>query len=263
MMRLNKCKMVYCSLLALMLTGCGTMKVKETYYYAVEDETNTNVYRLKIEAKSVLGDAKYREGFFPAHAVDRAFGAVNDNSGNADLQFQETLKAQIRDATLHTTQEYLNIAKNKESSDEDILRALNARRKILAYPSLNVGLPNHTRIIEFNPAKNTVIRNSDSKMVFVLSSNPDTVIGNIKNFAESDQTALAVSKLAQVTSQRTRNEVAEKEATLQVIGESIRQQIQQSVQSMEAGKDANNDVNKTIMAEQLAILKVYLKGVVQ
>ena len=235
------------------------MKVKETYYYAVEDETNTNVYRLHIQAKSVLGDAKFREGFFPAHAVDRAFGTISDNSGNADLQFQETLKAQIRD----TTKKYLNIAKNKDSSDEDILKALNARRKILAYPALNVGLPNHARIIEFNPAKNTVTRNSDSKMVFVFSSNPDTVIGNIKNFAESDQTALAVSRLAQVTSQRTRNEVAEEEVTLQVIGDSTRQQIQQSVQSMEAGKDANNDVNKTIVVEQLAILKVYLKGVAQ
>lgn len=262
-MKLNWNKLACCSLLVLTLIGCGTMKVKETYYYAVEDETNTNVYRLQVKASSVLGDAKFREGFFPAHAVDRAFGAVSDNSGNADLQFQETLKAKIRDATLHTTQEYLNIAKNKDSSDEDILKALNARRKILAYPALNVGLPNHARIIEFNPAQNTVIRNSDSKMVFVFSSNPDTVIGNIKNFAESDQTALAVSRLAQVTSQRTRNEVAEEEATLQVIGESTSQQIQQSVQSMEAGKDANNDVNKTIMVEQLEILKVYLKGVAQ
>lgn len=262
-MNLNGNKIAYCFLLMLTLTGCGTMVVEETYYYAVEDETNTNVYRLKIEAKTVLGDAKYREGFFPTQAVDRAFGAVGDNSGNEDLKFQETLKAQIRDATLHTTREYLNIAKNKDSSDEDILKALNARRMILAYPALNVGLSGNARIIEFNPAKSTVIRNSDSKMVFVLSSNPDTVIGNIKNFAESDQTALAVSRLAQVTSQRTRNEVTEEEATLQVIGESTRQQIQQSIQNIEQGKDASNDVSKAVMAEQLAILKVYLKGIAQ
>ena len=101
-------KLVCCTSLMLALIGCGTMKVKETYYYAVEDETNTNIYRLQIQAKTVLGDAKFREGFFPANAVDRAFGAVSDSSGNADLQFQETLKAQIREATLHTTQNYLS-----------------------------------------------------------------------------------------------------------------------------------------------------------
>lgn len=262
-MRLTKNKIIHCSLIILMLTGCGTMKLKETYYYAVEDEANTNVYRLKIEAKSVLGDAKYRGGFFPGDAVDRAFGAVSDNSGNADLQFQETLKTQIRSATLHTTREYLNIAKNKDSSDDEILKALKARRKILVYPSLNVGLPNHARIIDFNPVNNTVTRNSDSKLVFIFSSNPDTVIGNIRNFAESDQTALAVSRLAQVTSQKERNAVIEDEATLQVIGESARQQIHQSIENMEAAKDANNDINKTVMIEQLEILRVYLKGIKQ
>lgn len=262
-MKSNWNKSLCFSLLALSLAGCGIMNIQETYYYAVEDGANTNVYRLKIEAETRLGDAKYREGFFPAYAVDRAFGAVSDSSGSADLQFQETLKTLIREATLHTTQEYLKVAGDKDSSDEKIHKALNARRKILAYPLLNIGLPNNSRIIDFNPANNTVVRNSGSKMVFVLSSNPDTVIGNIKNFAESDQTALAVSRLAQVTSQRTRIEVAEEEAELQVSGEAVRKQIELSVKSIELRKDENSNANKTTIIEQLEILKVFLKGVAQ
>ena len=249
--------------LALVLSGCGTMKVKETYYYAVEDENNTNIYRLQREATSQLGDAKYQTGFFPADAVDRAFGAVSGSGTNVDLQFQESIKTEIRNATLYTTQEYLNVAKNKDSTAEDIQNALNARRNILAYPSMAIGLPNHSRIIDYEPGKNIAIRNSDSKMVYVFSSDPDTVIGNIKNFAESDQTALSVSRLAQVTSQQMRNEVAEEQATIKLIGKSTSKQINYSVSNIIAGDDGGNDANKLVILEQLEILKSYLKGIKQ
>ncbi|MEI8631516.1 hypothetical protein P4S72_04090 [Vibrio sp. PP-XX7] len=36
----------------LSLSGCGTMKIEETRYYAVETEDNTNVFRLQIFAES-------------------------------------------------------------------------------------------------------------------------------------------------------------------------------------------------------------------
>lgn len=237
--------------------SCGTMNIRETHYYAVEDENNTNVYRLKITAKSVLGEAKFQSGYFPVNAVDRVFGDIKGSGGTGELQIHEALTTEIRNATLSTTRHYLQVASNPASSDEEIQRALNARRNILAYPSLNTGLPSDGRIIDYNPGLGIVLRNSDSKMVFVFSSNPDNVIDNIKNFAESDQTALAVSRLAQVTSQQTRNDVAEEEAILMVTGEGISAQIQQSVQSL--SKDGDSD--KAVMVDQLAILRVYLKGI--
>ncbi len=220
-MKLNLLRTLLNGVFLLIIAGCGTMKFSETHYYAVEDESNTNIYRLKITGKSVLGEAKYQSGYFPASAVDRVFGNVKGNGGTAELQAHETLITEIRNATLITTQHYLKIASNPESTDEDIQKALNARRNILAYPSLSSGAPANTRIIDYNPSRSLVLKNSDSKMVYVFSSNPDNVIGNIKNFAESDQTALAVSRLAQVTSQQTRNDVAEKEAVFTVTSEGI------------------------------------------
>ncbi|MEI8631515.1 hypothetical protein P4S72_04085 [Vibrio sp. PP-XX7] len=53
-------------------------------------------------------------------------------------------------------------------------------------------------------------------MIFVWSSNPDDVIKNIKNFSDSAQTALAVSRLAELSAQRVRNEVTETEASIKV-----------------------------------------------
>jgi hypothetical protein len=237
--------------------SCGTMKIRETHYYAVEDENNTNVYRLKITAKSVLGEAKYQSGYFPASAVDRVFGDIKGSGGTGELQIHEALTTEIRNATLSTTQNYLQVASDPDSTDEDIQKALNVRRNILAYPSLSTELPMDARIIDYNPGLGIVLKNSDSKMVFVFSSNPDNVIGNIKNFAESDQTALAVSRLAQVTSQQTRNDVAEEEAVLIVTGQGVNAQIQQTVINL--SKDGDSD--KTVMVEQLAILQAYLKGI--
>jgi hypothetical protein len=245
------------SALLLTLVGCGTMRINETHYYAVEDQNNTNVFRLKITGKSRLGDAKYQSGYYPSYAVDRVFGDIRGNGGTADLEAQEALATEIRNATLKTTKNYLQLASESNSTDEAIQKALNARRNILAYPSLNTGLPANSRIIDYRPSQGIVLRNAGSKMVYVFSSNPDDVIGNIKNFAESDLTALAVSRLAQVTSQQTRNNVVELEATLSVMEEGITNQITQFIENLLGDGDAD----KTIMVEQLTILNAYLKGV--
>jgi hypothetical protein len=238
------------------VASCGTMKVRETHYYAVEDENNTNVFRLKITATSVLGEAKYQSGYFPSSAVDRVFGDIKGAGGTEELQIHESLATEIRSATLKTTKRYLQIASNPKSTYEEIQKALNVRRTILAYPSLNSPLPIDSRIIDYVPGRGIVLKNSDSKMVFVFSSNPDDVIGNIKNFAESDQTALAVSRLAQVTLQQTSNDVAEQEAILTVTGEGISAQIGQTAKRL----SQEGDSDKIIMIEQLAILRAYMKG---
>lgn len=244
-------------LIILSILGCSTMKISETHYYAVEDENNTNIYRLKVTAKSVLGEAKYQSGYFPSNAVDRAFGDIKGTGGTEDLQIQESLASEIRAATLKTTQNYLQVASNPESTAEDIQKALNIRRNILVYPSLITGIPTNARIIDYDPSRGIVLSNSESKMVFVFSSNPDNVVGNIKNFSESAQTALSVSKLAQITLQQTRNDVAEDEAILTVLKKSLTAQIQQSIKRL----SNNGDADKALMDEQLVILNAYITGI--
>lgn len=251
------CRQFCYAIVFLTLTGCATMKVKETHYYAVEDQTNTNVYRLTIEAESSLGKAKYQSGFFPSNAVDRVFGDIKPDGSTAELQARETIAKEIRNATVKTTQHFLKIASDANSTDVEIQKALNARRNILAYPDTTIGLPANSRMIDYDPSRGLVSRNADSKMVFVFSSNPDEVIGNIKNFAEADQTALSISRLVQVTSQQARNDVAEAEATLSVMEKGIKLQIQQVIDNV----SAEENVSIMELEEQLSILHTYLKGV--
>ena len=60
-----------------------------------------------------------------------------------------------------------------------------------------------------------------------------------------------------------RNEVAEEQATIKLIGKSTSKQINYSVSNIIAGDDGGNDANKLVILEQLEILKSYLKGIKQ
>jgi hypothetical protein len=66
--------------------------------------------------------------------------------------------------------------------------------------------------IQYDPSRGLTVLRSDEKFVWVLSSNPDDVIGSIANFAEQEATEKAVLKFADVVVQSTRNEAAQRRA---------------------------------------------------
>lgn len=195
------------------LTACGTMKVREVHYFAVPNGENTNYYRLKGKATSKLGVAEYRAGWFPVRSIDYLFGDVRSNGGAAALDVQSQLEAQINDKILSTNHAWLEEAAKPEADPNKLEGLLRARRRVLAYPSSDTPPYTGAFEIEYNPAKPIHTRYADEKLLFILSSNPDEIIGKITNFSENEKTVLSINQLSQVIAQRVRNDVAAQEAT--------------------------------------------------
>ena len=210
----------------------GQMDIRETHYYAVPGEQNTNYFRLNVKAKTILGDAEYRSGYFPSTAVDNLFGDVSAEGGAEALEAKRILEAQIRDSLIQVNAKYQEKARDPDTSEQELDKLLQARRRILAYPRWQPEVLRDTIEIDYNPSKGIAIRRSDEKLVFILSSNPDEVVGKITNFAESDKTVYSINQFAQVIAQRSRNDIAAQEATEAVnvkIDNLIYEQIQKAL----------------------------------
>jgi hypothetical protein len=192
------------------------MTVRERHYFAVPSGENTNYYRLRVEAKTRLGVSGYRSGWFPADAVDYAFGDVSEAGGIEALKVRNQLKEQINQKILATNSAWLEEAAKPDADMNKLEGLMKARRRILAYPSGNTPPYKEAFEIEYNPLKGIHTRFSEDKLIFVLASDPDAVIANIANFAENQQTVLAIDKLSGVIAQRARNEIAASEAVAEV-----------------------------------------------
>jgi len=241
------------------MMSCGRMKINETHYYAIpsSDSDNINIFRLNINGETVLSDAKYQSGWYPANAVDSLFGNVISNGGTGDLQARQDIETQYRNAMVKATKKYMAVALKPSSTQAQIQQAMQVRRRVLAYPSLAEKVPNSAVIVDYNPSKGVAERHANEKLVFILSANPDAVVGNIKNFAESDQTALAVSHLAKVTSQRVRNEVVAEEAKEAIDKYAIKVQLDRSIAMLENTKKT---ADKKQIKAQIDILIEFLEG---
>lgn len=194
----------------------GPMDVREVHYFAVPNGENTNYYRLRVNAKTRLGVAGYRSGWFPARALDRLFGEVSSESGAAEVEVRSQIESEINTRILATTRAWLEEAAKSEADPAKLNRLLAARRRILAYPS-GAGEPHPKAFeIEYNPAIGVAIRYADEKLVFVLASNPDEVIGKIASFVEEDKTVLVINRLAGIAARRQVTEVASKEAQQEI-----------------------------------------------
>jgi hypothetical protein len=191
------------------------MKTSEIHYYAITNGKNTNYYRLRINAQTKLGESEYRAGWFPARAVDNAFGEVTTEGGLSALAVRGELESAYNQKVLETTKAWLAEAGKPNADSKLLMELFQARRRILAYPTSDGSPFSGSRAweIEYNPLRGLIRTHADEKLIFILSSNPDEVVQNISNFAESEKTSLSISQLAGIVSQRDRNEVAAAEAT--------------------------------------------------
>ena len=152
--------------------------------------------------------------------------------GAEALEAKRILEAQIRDSLIQVNAKYQEKARDPDTSEQELDKLLQARRRILAYPRWQPEVLRDTIEIDYNPSKGIAIRRSDEKLVFILSSNPDEVVGKITNFAESDKTVYSINQFAQVIAQRSRNDIAAQEATEAVnvkIDNLIYEQIQKAL----------------------------------
>ena len=205
-------KMLFIVPLVLMSCSTGRMKIEEQRYYAIRRGDNTNYYRLKVCAETFLGDSEYRSGWFSSHAVDSLFGDVTSQGGAKAMEARRAIEKQIREKIIETDRAWLNKAADPMADDKELEKLLEARRRILAYPIWEASPIIGAVEIEYNPAKGVAMAHADEKLVFVLSSDPDEVIGTIANFAESDKTVFSINQFAKITAQRLRNQIAADEA---------------------------------------------------
>ncbi|MCJ8294370.1 MAG: hypothetical protein MJK15_08180 [Colwellia sp.] len=253
---INKKYLGIIALVSLISSGCGVMKFNETHYYAVKSDDNVNVYRLIVKGNTVLSDAKYQSGWYPKNAVDSLYGNVRNSGGSSALQAKQDIEKLSRESTVRAISAYYKVAENPNSSEDDIQKAMQVRRRVLAYPTLNENIPKNSQIIDYNPSLGLAISHIDEKMVFILSANPDIVVGNIKNFAESDKTALTISQLAKVSVQRARNEIVAAEAKEIVYSEIVHFQLEESISLLEKMDGADKDE----IAAQIDILLEFIEG---
>jgi hypothetical protein len=242
-----KCLFFFVVSLLVGVTACttGSMNLREVHYYAVTNGENTNYYRLRIAASTNLGVAGYRSGWFPARAIDRLFGDVSLEGGAAELQVRSQIESLINDKIISTYRNWLEAAGNPDADPAKLERLLKARQQILAYPSREI-VPYPPAIeIEYNPARGVATFHADEKVVFVLASNPDEVIGKIASFVEDDKTVLTINHLTDVVQQRLVNEITTKEAALEVdkkIDAQVQAQINQALGAKTA-EEAINDID--------------------
>ena len=201
-------------LACLALAGCsgGPTRSEEIFYVAVPSGDNVNFYRMKVEAGTQLGVTKYQSGWFPADTVDRLFGDVSESGSAAALKTEQDIRQALDSAIKDTAVGYLEAAKDPDSSSETIMRWLQAQRRVRAIAGDGVPLPEGAVEIEYDPGAGLALRHAGQKLVFVLSSNPDQVMQNLRNFAGSKETSASVLRLADVVRAQAENRVVEAEA---------------------------------------------------
>ena len=220
--------------------GCttGPLKIEEVYYLSATNGEDTNYFRITVKANTQLGVAEFREGWFPASAVDALFGDVSEEGAAKASLVRETLRKQFDEAILETHRQYQAAAANPDTTPDQLRKLLAAQARIRLLPYAPAyQLPN-TLVVQYDPSKGLVYLRSDAKLVWVLSSNPDDVIGSIANFSEQEATEKTVLKFTDVIVQSRRNEVVTRRAT-NVVGAKDDKLISSQIETALSALNAN------------------------
>jgi len=201
-------------LIALALGGCtlGVTRIDHSHYLAVPSEKNVNYFRIRVSGYTKLGKTSYRSGWFPAVAVDSLYGDASKSGASEAYKLEEDLKNRINEKILSTADGYLAVAGDPKADPELIEAWLVAQRRVRAFPGDEVPLPDGAVEIEYEPGANLALRHSGEKLLFILSSDPEEVVGAINNFSQNAETGATVLRFADVIRQHAVDEVAATEA---------------------------------------------------
>ena len=267
MIRLRSCiPPIRCILFVFFITlmiscSTGPMKIRETHYYYATNGHDKNYYRLRVAADTQLGVAGYRSGWFPADAVDYAFGDVSSTGGTEALKTRNSIKEQINAKIISTNKAWLDAAAQPGMDIIKLKQLQESRRRILAYPISNEAPFEGAFEIEYNPAKSVNIRFADDKLIFVLASDPDTVIANIASFGESQESALSIDRLSKVIAERTRADIVAAEVVNEVRQKNDSLVLGQIDIALKVAQDDNTRISD--MIDEINTLLILLEGVYQ
>jgi hypothetical protein len=180
-------------------TGCGTgpMNISERSYLGACNGDCRVYYRVTITGKTELGACEFRQGWFPASAVDALFGDVSADTAKQQT-VRDELRRQIDEALLLANKNYLARAVDPKATSEDLQKCLDAIRRVrLTAQDSAEGLDGAV-VMEYQPNRDLVIRHSDEKLVLVLSSNPDEIITQLAQLSESERTEETINKFVEV-----------------------------------------------------------------
>ncbi len=185
--------------LILGVTGCGTgpMKISERSYLGACNGDCRVYYRVTITGKTELGACEFRQGWFPASAVDALFGDVSAEAAKQQT-VRDELRRQIDEAILLANKNYLAQAVDLNATPEDLQKCLEAIRRVRLTAQDSADGLDGAVVMEYQPNRDLVIRHSDEKLVLVLSSNPDEIITQLAQLSESERTEATINKFVEV-----------------------------------------------------------------
>jgi hypothetical protein len=185
----------------------GMTRLSKTHYIAVPSEDNVNYFRVRVEGSADLSKVKFASGWFPAEAVDSLYGAADEAGVAEAYKVKNDIKEQYNKAIVSTAQGYLEAAANPNSKPEVIEAWLRAQRRVRATAGAEMSLPAGAIEVEYDPASGLALRHAGEKLVFVMSSNPDDIIGAIARFSKDAEVGATVLTLSDVVRQNAANDV--------------------------------------------------------
>ncbi|MEP5611884.1 MAG: hypothetical protein ABJP45_06525 [Cyclobacteriaceae bacterium] len=235
--------------LLLILSGCGSMKVTTRKYFSISNGEDVNYYRLRIKGRSVLGNAQFRAGWYPTESVDMLFGDVSEDAETDYQKTKQEIKKHLNKTIKETYQAYLDTAKHPDTNAKYLEKVLEARRRVLLAPEKYSSL-DRSYIVEYDVTKGVAISHSDEKLIYILSSDPDEVIGKIANFTESEKTVKTIQNLSRTLGNQKLMELENEKAQVARLDTLIKSQVTKVITALE------NDADEE---KQLAILINLLK----
>ena len=179
--------------------GCGTgpMDISEQSYLGASNGDSRVYYRVTITGSTRLGVSEFRQGWFPASAVDALFRDVSAEAAKQQT-VRDELRRQIDEALLLASKNYLAQAVDPNATPEDLQKCLDAIRRVRLTARDSTDGLNGAIVMEYHPNRDLVIRHSDEKLVLVLSSNPDEIITQLAQLSESERTEGTINKFVEV-----------------------------------------------------------------
>lgn len=201
----------------------GEMDISERYYLAASDGRDVNFYRVTLSAHTAYSKAEFRQGWYPADAVDAVFGNVSQDDSVARLRTEAELRKNIDDTLVALSARRAEIlskaAPLTPQEREDLADIDQRKRTLFAYPWLEYGETDsggQTVVMEYNPERGIVTRRNGEKLVFLLSADPDAIIQDMAGFSEAQQTRLGIDYFAEVLTNSANREVFERNAILEL-----------------------------------------------
>lgn len=195
----------------------GNMSVKQQYFLTAELDGNAVHYRVNIRANTVLSDAKFRQGWFPAEAVDSVFSEATGSDAGSTYDTRDKLKRQINTTLLELRKRYGEELLKAAPDGEKLTGLLLAENRLRYYAAREIGDDyDFSETMEFDPISGLITNRSGDKLVLILSANPDQIIQSIANFSEEEKTKAVIKGLVDFIGANARKDLDKKEALAEV-----------------------------------------------